>query len=124
MDTTTKQIREVQRLARQATPLLPPGQQPRPGRGHKARVPKQKTGNRREYLVNRIARDRPDILEQMNAGAFASVWEAARAAGIVRDTRTALKGDAPLVAQILALWQRATPEERQAVRQRLAIDAD
>jgi len=33
----------------------------------------------------------------MQAGEFTSVWEAARAAGIVRDARTALKGDVPLV---------------------------
>ena len=76
MDKTTEQRREVQRLARNATPLLPPGQQPRPGRGHKASVPKQKTGNRRDYLVRRIACDRPDILARMKAGEFASVWEA------------------------------------------------
>ena len=124
MDKITKQIREVQRLSRHATPLLTPGQQPRPGRGHKARVPKQPTGNRREYLVARIARDRPDILERMKAGEFTSIWEAARAAGIVRDARTALKGNAALVDQILRLWAKATPEERQAIRQRLALDAD
>jgi hypothetical protein len=124
MDKTTKQIREVQRLASQATPLLPSGEQPRPGRGHKARVPKQKTGNRREYLVARIARDRPDILERMKAGEFASIWEAARVAGIVRDTRMALKGNAPLVEQVKRLWDKASPEERQAIRERLTIDAD
>jgi hypothetical protein len=71
-------------------------------------------------LVARIARDRPDILEKMKAGEFSSVWEAARMASIVRDTRTALKGEAPLVEQIRALWQRATPEERQAIPDHLA----
>jgi hypothetical protein len=30
-------------------------------------------GNNAEYLTARIARDRPDILERMKAGAFSSV---------------------------------------------------
>lgn len=41
-------------------------------------------GTRAEYLTARIARDRPDILEQMKAGAFRSVRQAAIAAGIVQ----------------------------------------
>ena len=59
----------------------------------------------------RIARDRPDILERMKAGEFTSVREAAREAGIIKDVS--------LVEQILRLWQRATTEERQIIRQRL-----
>ena len=50
---------------------------------------------------------------------FASVWEAARVAGIVRDPRTALKGDAPLVEQVKRLWDKASPAERQAIRYHL-----
>jgi hypothetical protein len=41
----------------------------------------------------------------MKAGEFTSVREAARAAGIVKQTS--------LVQQVLHLWQKATPEERQ-----------
>ncbi len=41
------------------------------------------SGNRSQYLVNRIARDRPDILERMKAGEFAYVRQAAIAAGII-----------------------------------------
>jgi hypothetical protein len=41
------------------------------------------SGNRRQYLVNRIARDRTDVLERMKAGEFETVREAARAAGIL-----------------------------------------
>jgi hypothetical protein len=52
----------------------------------------------------------------MKAGEFSSVWEAARVAGIVRDTRTALKGDAPLVEQVKLLLAKAAPSERQAIR--------
>jgi hypothetical protein len=59
--------------------------------------------------VARIAHDRPDILERMKAGEFASMCEAAREAGIIKDVS--------LVKQILRLWQRTTPEERQAIRQ-------
>ena len=51
---------------------------------------------------------------------FASVWEAARVAGIVRDPRKALKGDAPLVEQVKRLWDMASSEERQAICDHLA----
>jgi hypothetical protein len=44
-----------------------------------------KHGNRAEYLASRIARDAPDVLEAMKAGAFPSVRAAAKAAGILRD---------------------------------------
>jgi hypothetical protein len=56
----------------------------------------------------------------MQAGEFSSVWEAARVAGIVRDTRTALKGDAPLVEQVKLLWDKASSKERQAIRDYVA----
>jgi hypothetical protein len=52
----------------------------------------------------------------MKAGEFTSVREAARAAGIIKAVS--------LVTQVVRLWERATREERQAIRQRLAIDAD
>ncbi len=90
---------------------------PGPGRGHtKKPHEKAQAGNRSDYLVARMARDRPDILERMKAGEFASVREAAREAGIIKDVS--------LVHQVVRLWEKATPEERQAIRQRLAIDAD
>jgi hypothetical protein len=37
-----------------------------------------------KYLVARIARDRPDVLERMKQGEFLSVRQAAIAAGIVK----------------------------------------
>jgi hypothetical protein len=37
-----------------------------------------------KYLVSRIARDRPDVLERMKQGEFLSVRQAAIAAGIVK----------------------------------------
>ena len=52
----------------------------------------------------------------MKAGEFASVREAAREAGIIKDVS--------LVNQVVRLWEKATPEERQAIQQRLILDAD
>jgi hypothetical protein len=47
------------------------------------REQKVHSGNRSVYLVNRIARDRPDVLERMKAGEFETMREAARTAGIL-----------------------------------------
>ena len=41
-------------------------------------------GNNSDYLTARIARDRPDILERMKTGEYASVRQAAVDAGICR----------------------------------------
>jgi len=117
MDSMQRKRRQVQRMAATAQPLQPAENHPGPGRGHtKKPHEKTKTGNRSDYLVARIARDRPDILTRMKAGEFTSVREAAREAGMIKDVS--------LVAQVVRLWEKATPEERQAIRQRLAIDAD
>ncbi len=40
-----------------------------------------------DYLVRRIAKDRPDIFEQMKAGEFETVWQAAVVAGIATTPR-------------------------------------
>jgi hypothetical protein len=120
MDTTQRKIRQVQRMAATAQPLQPAENHPGPGRGHtKKPNEKAKAGNRSDYLVARMARDRPDIMERMKAGEFSSVSEAARAAGSVRDTWTALKGTAPLVDQVVGLWANATSVERQTIREHL-----
>jgi hypothetical protein len=84
MDPRKKRIHRVQRLAEAAVPLKHFWEVPGPGRGKKLpRKQKVQSGNRSVYLVNRIARDRPDILERMKAGEFETVREAARAAGIL-----------------------------------------
>lgn len=117
MDSTQRKIRQVQRMAEAAEPLQPAENHPGPGRGHtKKPHEKAKAGNRSDYLVARMARDRPDILERMKAGEFTSVREAAREAGIIKDVS--------LVHQVVRLWEKATSEERQTIRQRLAINAD
>ncbi len=87
MDPTKKRIRHVKRLADAAVPLKHHWETPGPGRGKKL-PPKQRvqSGNRSQYLVNRIARDRPDILARTCARppsppASSSQKAAARAAG-------------------------------------------
>lgn len=61
-------------------------------------------GTSSEYYTARIARDAPEVLEQMKAGAFKSVRAAAKAAGIIRD---------PTGYELLAkAWKKAAPEER------------
>jgi hypothetical protein len=104
-------------MAATAQPLQPAENHPGPGRGHtKKPHEKARAGNRSDYLVSRIARDRPDLLERMKAGAFTSVREAAREAGIIKDVS--------LVEQVIRLWEKATPKERQVIQKRLAIDTD
>ena len=80
-----RRTREVQRLAQQAVPLQAFGTGG-PGRGHAAPSAAQPrpTGMTKAYLVARIARDHPDILARMKAGEFATVRQAAIAAGILR----------------------------------------
>jgi hypothetical protein len=59
------------------------------------------------YLVARIARDHPDILERMKAGEFATVRQAALAAGILqRPTR---------LDHFRRLWRNASAADRQAI---------
>ena len=85
---TLRRRREVQALARRAKPLLEPGTQERPGRGRKTPPARRSRAGDRRYFVNRIARDRPDILERMKRGEFVSVRAAAQAAGLVRISHT------------------------------------
>lgn len=53
------------------------------------------------YLTARIARDRPDILERMQAGEFPSVRAAALEAGIVKPTATVRVDDPRVCARAL-----------------------
>ena len=86
MRTKEQRKRHVQYLARTVQPVGDWGHGP--GRGHKApktrRKPKVKGTGGQKYLVGRIARDRPDVLERMKQGEFLSVRQAAIAAGIVK----------------------------------------
>ncbi len=82
MDPTKKRIRHVKRLAEAAVPLKHHWETPGPGRGKKLPL------KLRVQSGNRIARDRPDILERMKAGEFAFVRQAAIAAGIIAEGRS------------------------------------
>jgi hypothetical protein len=86
MRTKEQRKRHVQYLARTVQPIGEWGHGP--GRGHKApktrRKPQVKGSGGQKYLVSRIARDRPDVLERMKQGEFLSVRQAAIAAGIVK----------------------------------------
>jgi len=84
-----KRATRLKRLAEQAEhqPLLPM-QHAGPGRGHTTKKPRgTQGGNSRAYLLRRLARDRPDLLERLKKGEFATVRDAAREAGIVKDGR-------------------------------------
>ncbi len=95
MDATTeprtvrskKQRRQqVQYLAKTVQPLGVWGEGP--GRGHKAPKTRRKvralgTGGKK-YLMQRIARDHPDVLELAKKGEFLSVRQAGIAAKIVK----------------------------------------
>jgi hypothetical protein len=65
-------------------------------------------GNSAEYLVARIARDRPDILEKMKAGEYRSVRQGAIDAGIIAVPHP---DDGHLEA-LLRAWRRADKETR------------
>lgn len=60
-----------------------------------------KGGDSSEYLTARIARDRPDILEDMQAGKYKSVRAAALDAGIVRPRFTVPADDVRAIARAL-----------------------
>jgi hypothetical protein len=55
-------------------------------------------GNNEEYLTARIARDRPDILDDMKAGKYRSVRAAAIEAGIVKPVQRFSMPDTPEAA--------------------------
>ncbi len=77
---------QVQYLAKTVQPLGIWGEGP--GRGHKAPKTRRKTRalgtGSQKYLMQRIARDYPDVLERAKKGEFLSVRAAAIAAGILQ----------------------------------------
>ncbi len=104
MDTTKRLIRRTARLAEKAAPLKEFGIAG-PGRGKRVpgKAPTTK-GATNEYWIGRLARDRPDILEEMKQGKYRSVREAVQAAGWQKAPST--------VDSMRKLWQKATDEER------------
>jgi hypothetical protein len=106
MDPVKRRIRHVQRLAESAQPLKEFGEAG-PGRGKRVpgKAPTTK-GASNEYWLGRLARDRPDILEEMKQGKYRSVKAAVVAAGWLKQQTT--------VDRMRKLWQKATERERQA----------
>lgn len=76
-------------------------------------------GNRAEYLMRRIARDRPDILDRACAGEFPSARAAAVEAGFVPRTQTIRMDDAESAARTIR--KHMPPDTRRALA-RLLID--
>ena len=72
-------------------------------------------GNNATYLVDRIARDRPDILERMKAGEYNHVRQAAIDAGIAfaRRPYAGLHPDDVPLAKLMEAWAHAPLETRQ-----------
>lgn len=89
---------EVARRATEAKPLLP---NHRPSKGSNNYAFGDDRGA--DYLTARIARDRPDILEDMKQGKYRSVRQAAIEAGIVTPTtRYSLPDDPAAAGRYLA----------------------
>ena len=63
---------------------------------------KQGTGS--EYLLRRLAKTAPDILDRYEAGEFKSVRAASIAAGHIKV--------ATVLEQLFKLWKKATADER------------
>jgi hypothetical protein len=72
-------------------------------------IPRAEGGNKAEYLLRRLKRDRPDILEAYGRGEYPSVRQAAIAAGIV-------KVDSDLT-KVLKLLLKLNFMERERVRE-------
>jgi len=81
-------------------------------------------GNSADYLTARIARDRPDILEDMRAGKYKSVRAAALDAGIVR-ARISIPADAEDAAIVLLKKFSADELQRivEIIANHIAVDA-
>ncbi len=88
MDRRKKRIRDVVKLAQRVEPLGPVIHAGT-GRGNKVKHPVE-SGNRSHYLMARIKRDHPDILQRCLTGEFVSVRQAAIAAGIIKQKEAAI----------------------------------
>lgn len=66
-------------------------------------------GNGSEYLLRRLAKTAPDILDRYEAGEFKSVRAASIAAGHIKV--------ATVLERLLKLWEKATEAERAEFRQ-------
>lgn len=114
--------------AAQARPLAQHGEIGN-GRAEQSRgdnVTSTERGNGQSYLLRRLARDAPEILERVKAGEFRSARAAAIEAGIIKPVPTVrLTADIPAVAT--RICQHLTPDQLDqlvtALRQHLAHSA-
>jgi hypothetical protein len=78
----------VASIATHAKPLAEHGDEKRISHGYNRNLESLDKGNNAAYLTARIARDRPDILEDMKQGKYKSVRAAAIDAGIIDPEKT------------------------------------
>ena len=91
------------------------GGNPGPGRGNKTgdnvtRLGQEDRGNSQTYLLRRLARDAPDVLERVKSGEFKSARAAAIAAGIIRPVPTVRLVDDP--SKVAAAIRRHLSDEQ------------
>lgn len=94
---------------------------PGPGRGHKSdpdtAKPVSKKGNSREYLARRLARDCPEVLDEIGKGKkYKSVRQAAIATGIVKPKVTVQFDPSDSGGNIASkLYQKLSDEQWQSL---------
>ena len=116
---------KVQTLAAQATALQRVGANQHEVGGATGHPLLKKGSHNSDYLLARIARDRPDILERVKAGEFDSVRAAAREAGIIamRPKKTVtLSDDVARVADVLRSHYGS--EQLRQIVERLSHNSD
>src|SRR5262245_13984704 len=105
-DQLRDRIATVKQRAEQPKPLLDgPGPATAEEKANGAISTISRGSTSADYLTPRIARDRPDILERMRAGAYRSVRQAELEAGIIKRTVTVLLEPAAIARMPL----RCTP---------------
>jgi hypothetical protein len=77
-------------------------------------------GNSADYLARRIARDRPDILQEMKDGKYRSVRQAAIAAGLIDMPAAEDKA----LMRLYDAWRKAGLEDRRLFLRLLADEID
>lgn len=109
---------QLQALAKHGGAPRPEG----PPRVDSVNSGESKGGNRQTYLLRRLARDAPDVLERVKAGEFRSARAAAIEAGIIKPVPT-IRVTSDMQAVAAKLCQHLTREQRIQLIDLLAPDA-
>lgn len=72
-------------------------------------LPKQKLGNSRAYIEQRLQRDHPDVFDEYMNGTIKSARQAGIRAGFIKDTHC------PLM-RLKSYWRKASKEDRKKFR--------